>query len=212
MLAVTLSAGCPATGSQTGDLRYTQVPGISVLGGYTINFATQRLTLTLPTAVAPAAAYTAVHTDVALQVQVSAAPARQVFGTGGFTITGGFTGSNGAVIHWTQRLAATPTRVGIGAIKLTATFPGARSMLIEVRQSITYCATSQTCPFGASSRVENFSFPASYTHASLSSGATFQTGTDLVWGSEQPSIVLLDRVTGRILGRSDLGAVVRSAS
>ncbi len=212
VIAVALSSGCPATGSQKGNLRYAQFPGISALGGYTINFATRRLALTLPTAVAPSAAYTALHTDVGLQVQVSAAPARQVSGDGRYAITGGFTASNGAVIHWTQRLAATPVRVGIGAIKVTATFPGARSMLIQVRQSVAYCATSQTCPFGASSRVESFTFPAAYTHASLSSGAAFQTGTDLLWGSEEPSIVLRDRVTGRILGRSDLGAVVRSAS
>jgi hypothetical protein len=55
VVSVTLSPGCPTTGSQTGNMRYSQFPGISALGSYTLNFATRKLSRTLPAAVYPAA-------------------------------------------------------------------------------------------------------------------------------------------------------------
>ena len=209
-LAVTLSSGCPATGTQTGRLRYTQVPGISVLGGFTLNYKTKLLTLTLPSAVWVNAAYGAMHTDPQTVIHVTALPKRQEFGAGKMTIRGGFRASNGARVTWTQTVSVSPTHIQVGGIRISASFPGKRSMLVQVRMAKSYCS-QEACPFGATTGTQSFTFPKSFTHATMSSTTFFQDGTDFLSMRETPTIMLRDRLSGTVLGRSDYLAIIRAS-
>jgi hypothetical protein len=209
-LAVTLSSGCPTTGTQTGRLRYTQVPGISVLGGFTLNYRTKLLTLTLPKAVWANAAYGAMHTDPQTVIRVAALPKRQVFGAGTVTITGGFRAANGARVSWTQTVSVSSTRIQLGGIRISASFPGGRSMLVQVRMVKSYCS-QEACPFGATTGTQSFTFPKTFTHATMSSTTFFQNGTGLLSVRETPTILLRDRLSGKVLGRSDYLAIIRAS-
>jgi hypothetical protein len=210
VLAVTLSPGCPKKGVQTGRLRYTQFPGISVLGGFSLNYRTRQLTLTLPRAVGQNAAYGALHTDPKTTIHVTALPKRRVFGAGKTTIRGGFRASNGARISWTQTVTVSPTHIQLGGIRVTATFPGRRSMLVQVRMVKSYCST-ESCPFGSTDTTESFAFPKTFTHATASSTTYFQDGAGIMSVREMPTVVLRDRLTGAVLGRSDFLAVIRAS-
>ena len=209
-LAVTLSSGCPATGAQTGRLRYTQVPGISVLGGFTLNYKTKLLTLTLPRAVWANAAYGAMHTDPQTVIHVTALPKREEFGVGKKTISGGFRASNGARVTWTQTVSVSSTHIQVGGIRITASFPGKRSMLVQVRMAKSYCS-QEACPFGATTGTQSFTFPKSFTHATMSSTTFFQDGTGFLSMRETPTIMLRDRLRGTVLGRSDFLAIIRAS-
>lgn len=210
VLNVTLSAGCPATGTQTGRLRYTQVPRISVLGRFSLNYATKRLTLRLPKAVWRNAAYGAVHTDAKTVITVTALPLRRVFGVGKAVIRGGFRASNGALVTWRQTVLVSPTHIEVGGFRISASFPGGRSMLVQVRMARSYCS-HEACPFGASVGTESFTFPRTFTHATISSKTFFKDGSGITSVRETPTIMLRDRLTGRVLGRSDFLAVIRAS-
>jgi hypothetical protein len=210
VLTVTLSSGCPATGTKTGNLRYTQYPGISVLGSFRLNYATKRLSLTLPRAVALNAGYTAMHTDPQTVINLTALPRRQVFGAGRVTITGGFRASNGARVTWTQTVSVSPTHIAVGGIRVRATFPGTRSMVIQVRMPKSYCS-EEACPLDPTDRTDSFAFPKTYTHATATSTAYFQDGGGFRSIRESPTIVLRDRLSGNVLGRSDFLAIIRAS-
>ena len=140
-----------------------------------------------------------------------ATPRRRLSGTGRLTITGGFTASNGAVVRWTQTLRATPDRVTLGSIHISATLPGTHAMVIQVHQIRQYCDTNRGCPFGTQSTSETTAFPAGFTRVTVDSALWFATGNGtLRSGREQPTIVLRSKRTGRVLGRSDFQAVIRA--
>ena len=83
-------------------------------------------------------------------------------------------------------------------------------MTIQVHQDKSYCAAAPKCPFGHAVNTETYSFPPSFTSASITSASSFVTGPgNLVSGRELPVILLRDAATGRILGRSDLLAIIR---
>jgi hypothetical protein len=209
-LAVTLSSGCPATGTKTGRLRYTQVPGISVVGRFTLNYGTKTLKLTLPRAVWRNAGYGAMHTDPQTVIHVKALPRRQVFGAGKTTISGGFHASNGARVTWTQTVSVSSTHIQVGGIRISAAFPATRPMLVQVRMAKSYCSL-EACPFGSTNSTQSFTFPKTFTHATMSSNTFFQDGRGLQSMREVPIIMLRDRVTGAVLGRSDFLALIRAS-
>jgi len=213
LLAVHLSAGCPTTGSATGRLRFVQYPGIRGRTGFTLDFADATIAIRLPAALSVSPAWTAHSATDALAVSIRATPKRHVFGAGTLSITGGFNAANGAAVSWTQRLTATSDRITLGSFRIHATFPGGRRMVIQVHQNKSYCAAGAQCPFGQAVNTEIYSFPPSFTSASVTSQRSFVTGPgNLLWGRELPVILLRDAATGRILGRSDLLAVVRVPS
>jgi hypothetical protein len=210
LLTVHLSAGCPATGIATGTLAFAQYPALHGQTAFTINYAQATIALRLPATLSIAPAWTAHSATAALEVSVQATPKRHVFGAGKVTIRGGFTAANRAVVTWTQTLTATPDRITVGAFHVHAQFPGGRRMMIQVHQDRSFCATGRTCPFGRAVSTERYSFPASFTSASVTSALSFVTGQGtLLWTRELPVILLRDAASGRILGRSDLLAVVR---
>jgi hypothetical protein len=213
VLAVHLSAGCPSAGTATGALSFSQYPGIRGRTSFTINYAEATIAIRMPATLSIAPAWTAHSATPALEVSIKATPKRQVFGAGKLTINGGFRAANGALVTWAQTLTATPDRVTLGSIRIHAQFPGGRRMVIQVHQDRSFCATGKTCPFAHSVTTETYSFPPSFTSASVTSTSSFITGNGtLRWGRELPVILLRDAATGRILGRSDLLAVVRVPS
>ena len=221
LLAVHLSAGCPTTGSATGRLRFVQYPGIRGRTGFTLDFADATIAIRIPAALSVSPAWTAHSATDALSVSIRATPKRHVFGAGTLSITGGFKAANGAVVSWAQRLTATPDRITLGSFRIHATFPGGRRMTIQVAQNKSYCAAGANCPFGQAVKPgtyrvvlsADYSFPQSFTSASVTSQRSFVTGPgNLLRGRELPVILLRDAATGRILGRSDLLAVVRVPS
>jgi hypothetical protein len=213
LLPVHLSTGCPTTGTATGALNFSQYPGIRGRTKFTLDFAEATIAIRLPASLSIAPAWTAHSATAALEVSIRATPKRHVFGAGMLTIKGGFKTANGSVVTWTQLLAATPNRITLGSFRIHAHFPGGRRMTIQVRQNKSYCASGRNCPFGQAVNTEVYPFPASYTSASVTSVHSFVTGPGtLLWGRELPVILLKDTATGRILGRSDLLAVVRVPS
>ncbi len=210
LLTARLSAGCPATGTAGGTLAFAQYPGIRGQSSFTLDYAQRTLTVHLPATLTITPAWTAHSVTPALEVSVTATPRRHVFGGGAVTITGGFTATNHAVVTWSQSVTATPNRVTIGSFHVHARFPAGRRMVIQVHQDRSFCATGRVCPFGEGVNTETYSFPPSYTSASITSGLSFATGKGtMLWGRELPVILLRDAATGRILGRSDLLAIVR---
>ncbi len=210
LLAVHLSAGCPTTGTATGRLRFAQYPGLRGRTAFTIDYAAATIALRLPATLATAPAWAAHHATAALEVNIRATPKRHVFGAGTVTIRGGFTAANGAVVTWTQTITATPNRITVGSFHVHARFPGGRRMLIQVHQDRSFCGTGRTCPFGRAVSTERYPFPPSFTSASVTTASSFATGHGtLRWVRELPVILLRDATSGRILGRSDLLAIVR---
>jgi hypothetical protein len=199
LLTVHLSAGCPATGTAGGALTFSQYPGTHGQTSFVVNYAKRTLALHLPPAYSIAAGWTAHSAVPSLAVTVLATPQRHVFGSGKVLIQGGFTAANGAVVTWTQTVTATPDKITVGSFHLQARFRAGRRMMIQVHQDRSFCATGRVCPFGR----------ASFTSASVTSGSSFATGSGtLRWVRELPVILLRDAATGRILGRSDLLAVI----
>jgi hypothetical protein len=213
LLAVHLSAGCPTTGIATGALNFSQYPGIRGRTRFTIDYADSTIAIRLPATLSLAPAWRAHSATDALEVNIQATPKRHVFGTGTLSIKGGFKATNGAVVSWTQTLKATPDRIRRGSFRIHATFPGGRRMTIQVHQDKSYCAAPPKCPFGHAVNTQTYSFPPSFTSASVTSVGSFVTGPgNLLWGRELPVILLRDAATGRILGRSDLLAIIRVPS
>jgi hypothetical protein len=207
---VRLSAGCPAAGTATGTLRFSQWPRIRGHSSFTLDYTHATLRLRVPRALTLKPAWKAHGTVGALSVTVKAPPRRRLSGTGSLTVTGGFTASNGAVVRWRQTLHATSDRITLGSIHVSATLPGTHALVIQVHQVRHYCDTDRGCPFGARATTETSPFPASYTHVTVDSALWFATGNGtLRSGTEQPTIVLRSKRTGRILGRSDFQAVIR---
>jgi hypothetical protein len=209
VLTAHLSAGCPASGTAGGALSFSQYPGIHGQSSFVVDYGRRTLTLHLPPALSTAAGWKAHSTVPSLAVTVQATPKRHVFGSGRVPIRGGFTASNGAVVTWTQTVIATPNKITVGSFHVQARFKPGRRMTIQVHQDRSFCATGRVCPFGRATNTETYVFPASFTSASVSSGSSFATGNGtLRWTRELPVILLRDAGTGRILGRSDLLAVI----
>jgi len=210
-LHVALSAGCPAGGTATGTLRFSQWPGIHGHAAFTLDYGARTLRFHVPRALSLKPAWTAHAAAAGVTVTVKATPKRRLSGKGSLTITGGFTASNGAVVRWRQTLHATADRVTLGSIHVTATLPGTHAMVIQVHQVRQYCDTKRGCPFGTRTTTETSAFPPSFTHVIVDSALWFATGNGtLLWGKEQPTIVLRSKRTGRVLGRSDFQAVIRA--
>ena len=210
-LHVKLSAGCPASGTATGTLRFSQWPGIHGRASFTLDYADATLRFRVPAGVSVKAAWSAHARQTGLSVTVKAAPRRRLAGTGRLTITGGFTASNGAVVRWRQTLRATRDRITLGPIHISATLPGTHAMVIQVHQIRQWCDTKRGCPFGRRTTTETSAFPASFTHVTVDSALWFATGNGtLRSGKEQPTIVLRSKRTGHVLGRSDFQAVIRA--
>jgi hypothetical protein len=210
VVAVHLSSGCPTAGQATGTLGFRQWPRIRGHAAFTLNFADRTLTLALPRALSVRPAWTAHGVTPSLSVTVKAAPKRRLSGRGSLTITGGFTASNGAVVKWRQTVRATPDRITIGSIHVTAGFPGTAAMVIEIHQVRQFCASDRACPFGKRSSTETSAFPASFTRVTVDSALWFVTGKgNLLSGRERPTILLRSKRSGRILGRSDFQALIR---
>jgi hypothetical protein len=213
LLTARLSAGCPTTGTARGTLAFAQYPGIRGQSSFTLDYAQRTLTVHLPVTLTTAPAWTAHSVTPALEVSVTATPRRHVFASGSVTVTGGFRAANGGVVTWSQKVTATPDKVTIGSFHVQARFPAGRRMVIQVHQDRSFCANGRVCPFGEAMNTETYSFPPSYTSASITSGLSFATGKGtLRWGRELPVILLRDAATGRILGRSDLLAIVHVPS
>ncbi|MGZ4482099.1 MAG: hypothetical protein ACXVY5_07820 [Gaiellales bacterium] len=209
-LTVRVSAGCPTSGSLTGRLAFSQFPNLTGAGAFTVQFADRTATLRMPRPFWTNAGWAAVYQDPSNRFSVLATPRRHVFGRGRVTIRGAFRAVNGAVVTWAQTVAVARTRVDLGAVRISATFPGGRPMMIQVRRSRSFCAQGHTCPYGAASNVETSFFPAAATGATMTTSSEFQSGPVFLSGSEVADIVLRDAGTGRVLGRSDVLAVVRA--
>jgi hypothetical protein len=210
-LHVNLSAGCPADGTTSGTLRFSQWPGIRAQAAFTLDYGDHTLRFRVPRAVSLRPAWKAHAVTPEVTVTVKAAPRRRLSGSGSLTVSGGFTASNGAVVRWQQTLRATADRITFGSIHVTATLPGTRAMVIQVHQVRQYCDTKRGCPFGTRTTTETSPFPASFTHVTVDSALWFATGNGtLISGKEQPTIVLRSKRTGRVLGRSDFQAVIRA--
>ena len=208
---VSLSAGCPASGTTTGTLHFRQWPGIRGRAAFTLDFDSATLRFRVPHTVSVKPAWRAHAGAGGVRVTVKATPRRRLSGTGSLTIAGGFTASNGAVVRWSQTLHATPDRVTLGSIHITASLPGTHAMVIQVHQVRQYCDTKRGCPFGMRTTTETSAFPARFTHVTVDSALWFATGNGtLRSGKEQPTIVLRSKRTGRVLGRSDFQAVIRA--
>lgn len=210
VVVVHLASDCPTAGKAAGTLSFTQWPGIRGRGGFTLNYAARTLTLRVPPALSLKPAWRAHNADAALDLSVTSSPKRRLSGHGSLTITGGFTASNGAVVKWRQTVRATPDKITLGSIHVTASLPGTHSMVIEVHQVRQFCASDRTCPFGLRTSTEKTTFPARFTHVTVDSALWFVIGNGtLLSGREQPTILLRAKRSGRILGRSDFQALIR---
>ncbi len=211
-LTVRTSAGCPTSGALTGRLTFSQFPHLTGFGPFTVQFADRTASVRLPPRFWLNAGWTAVYQDAANRFSVLATPSRHVFGLGRATIRGGFRALNGAVLAWAQTLSVARTRVDIGAVRISATFPGVRSMMIQVRRARSFCAQGHPCPYGAAAKVETSFFPATSTGAKMTTSSEFQSGPVFSSLHETLAIVLRDAGTGRVLGRSDVLAVIRASA
>ena len=209
LLTAHLSSGCPASGMAGGALTFSQYPGTHGQSNFVVDYARRTLAVHLPPALSTTAGWKAHSAVPSLAVTVQATPGRHVFGSGKVLIKGGFTADNGAVVTWTQTVTATPDRITVGSFHVQARFKAGRRMMIQVHQDRSFCASGRVCPFGRATSTETYVFPASYTAAGVTSGNSFATGNGtLRWMRELPVILLRDAATGRILGRSDLLAVI----
>jgi hypothetical protein len=210
VVSVRLSAGCPTGGRATGTLSFGQWPGIRGHSGFVLDYAARTLTLRVPGTISLRPAWRAHSADPALDLAVTASPKRRLSGHGSLTISGGFTASNGAVVRWQQTVRATPDKITLGAIHITASLPGTHRMVVEVHQLRQFCASDRACPFGQRISTETTIFPARFTRVRVDSALWFVTGNGtLLSGREQPTILLRAKRSGRILGRSDFQALIR---
>jgi hypothetical protein len=209
LLTAHLSAGCPTSGTAGGALTFSQYPGIHGQSNFVVDYGQRTLALHLPPTLWSAAGWRAHSAVPALAVTVQATPKRHVLGRGKVLIRGGFTAKNGAVVTWTQTVTATPDKITVGSFHVHARFNAGRRMMIQVHQDRSFCARGRVCPYGRKTSTESYVFPAAYVSASVTSGLSFATGNGtLRWTRELPVILLRDAATGRILGRSDLQAVI----
>ena len=109
-------------------------------------------------------------------MSVQASPRRRLSGRGRYSINGGFAASNGAVVRWKQTVTATPNRVTLGSVHVSASLPGTGSMVVAVHEVRQFCATNKTCPFGLKTTTDRVAFPAAFTHVTVSSPLWFRTG------------------------------------
>jgi hypothetical protein len=211
LLKVHLAGTCPVSGVAHGTLTFGQWPRIHADGVYALDYAAGTLWLRVPRTLSIKPAWSAHGANAALDVSVQASPRRRLSGRGRFSINGGFAASNGAVVRWKQTVTATPNRVTLGSVYVSASLPGTGSMVVAVHEVRQFCATDKTCPFGLKTTTDRVAFPAAFTHVTVSSPLWFRTGAGtLLSGREQTTILLRSKRTGRILGRSDFQALIRT--
>ena len=211
LLKVHLTGTCPVSGVAHGTLSFGQWPRIHADGVFALDYAAGTLWLPVPRRLSLKPAWSAHGGSAALDVSVKASPRRRLSGRGRYSIDGGFKASNGAVVRWKQTLSATPDRVTLGSVHVSASLPGTRPMVVAVHEVRQFCATNKTCPFGIKTTTDRVAFPAAFTHVTVSSPLWFMAGAGtLLSGREQTTILLRSRRTGRILGRSDFQAVIRT--
>lgn len=208
VLAVRLTGECPAAGMLQGSLRFSQFPSLTGTSSFTLDWEARRLHLHVPTTVWLNAGYTAGFAGTLNAIAVTATPLRHVHDQGQATITGGFTASNHAGVAWHQTVKVMPARIDVGGVAVTAHFPGGRSMLLQVRVQRGFCATGHPCPYGTKTVISSFVFPASSTFGSAHSASYWTLGSGFTALHETVTVVLRDKLTGRVLGRSDFFANV----
>lgn len=212
LLKVHLTGTCPVSGVSHGTLTFSQWPRIHADGVFALDYAAGTLWLHVPRRLSMKPAWSAHGVTAALDVSVKASPRRRLSGRGRYSINGGFKASNGAVVRWKQTVTATPNRVTLGSVHVSANLPGTGSMVVAVHEVRQFCATNKTCPFGLKTTTDRVAFPAAFTHVTLSSPLWFMTGDGtLLSGREQTTILLRSKRTHRILGRSDFQALIRIA-
>jgi len=210
LLKVHLTGTCPVSGVAHGTLTFSQWPRIHADGVFALDYAAGTLWLRVPRKLSMKPAWIAHGVTTALDVSVQASPRRRLSGRGRYSIHGGFTASNGAVVSWHQTVSATPDRITLGSVHVSASLPGTGSMVVAVHEVRQFCATNKTCPFGQKTTTDRVAFPAAFTHVTVSSPLWFTTGGGtLLSGREQTTILLRSKRTHRILGRSDFQALVR---
>ena len=210
LLKVHLAGTCPVTGVAHGTLTFSQWPRIHADGVFALDYAAGTLWLRVPRKLSMKPAWTAHAATTALDVSVQAAPRRRLSDRGRYLIRGGFKASNGAVVRWHQTVTATPNRITLGSVHVSASLPGNGSMVVAVHEVRQFCATNKTCPFGLKTTTDQVAFPAAFTHVTVSSPLWFVMGDGtLLSGREQTTILLRSKRTHRILGRSDLQALIR---
>jgi hypothetical protein len=211
LLKVHLAGTCPVSGVAHGTLTFIQWPRIHADSLFALDYAAGTLWLRVPSKLSMKPAWSAHGVKAALDVAVQASPRRRLSGHGRYSINGGFAASNGAVVRWKQTVRATPSRVTLGSVHVSASLPGTHSMVIAVHEVRQFCATNKTCPFGLNRTTDRVAFPAAFTHVTVSSPLWFMTGDGtLLSGREQTAILLRSKRTGRILGRSDFQALIRT--
>jgi hypothetical protein len=210
LLKVHLGGTCPVSGVAHGTLTFSQWPRIHADGVFALDYAAGTLWLRVPRKLSMKPAWSAHVGGAGLDVSVTASPRRRLSDRGRYSINGGFKASNGAVVRWKQTVSATPNRITLGSVHVSASLPGTRSMVVAVHEVRQFCATNRTCPFGMKTTTDRVAFPAAYTHVAVSSPLWFVIGAGtLLSGREQTTILLRSKRTGRILGRSDFQALVR---
>jgi hypothetical protein len=210
LLRVHLTGTCPASGVAHGTLTFSQWPGIHADSVFALDYAAGTLWLGVPRKLSMKPAWSAHAATAALDVSVQASPRRRLSGRGRYAIHGRFRASNSAVVRWHQTLTASPNRVTLGSVHVSASLPGSGSVVVAVHEVRQFCATNRTCPFGLKTTTDRVAFPAAFTHVTVSSPLWFMTGAGtLLSGREQTTILLRSKRTHRILGRSDFQAVIR---
>ncbi len=210
LLKVHLTGTCPVSGVSHGTLTFSQWPRIHADSVFALDYAAGTLWLGVPRKLSMKPAWRAHGVKAALDVAVQASPRRRLIGHGRYSINGGFRASNGAVVRWKQTVRATPSRVTLGSVHVSASLPGTGSMVVAVHEVRQFCATNRTCPFGLKTTTDRVTFPAAFTHVTVSSPLWFMTGDGtLLSGREQTTVLLRSKRTGRILGRSDFQALIR---
>ncbi|HVI17314.1 MAG TPA: hypothetical protein VM712_02990, partial [Gaiellales bacterium] len=193
-----------------GTLNYSQWPRIHAGGAFALDYAAGTLWLRVPRKLSMKPAWSARAVTAALDLSVKAPPKRRVSGRGRYSIHGGFRASNGAVVRWHQTVTATPDRITLGSVHVSASLPGTGSMVVAVHEVRQFCAMNKTCPFGLKTTTDRVAFPVRFTHVTVSSPLWFMTGVGtLLSGREQTTILLRSKRTRRILGRSDFQALIR---
>ena len=211
LLKVHLTGTCPVSGVSHGTLTFSQWPRIHADGVFALDYAAGTLWLRVPRRLSMKPAWSA-HASHGGTRRVrpglaAASPERPM---DAYSINGGFKASNGAVVRWKQTVTATPNRVTLGSVHVSASLPGTGSMVVAVHEVRQFCATNKTCPFGLKTTTDRVAFPAAFTHVTVSSPLWFMTGAGtLLSGREQTTILLRSKRTHRILGRSDFQALIR---
>jgi hypothetical protein len=210
LLKVHMTGTCPVSGVAHGTLRFSQWPRIHAGGVFALDYAAGTLWLRVPRKISMKPAWSAHAVMAGLDVSVQASPKRRLSGRGRYSIHGGFTASNGALVRWHQTVSATPDRVTLGSVHVRASLPATGSMVVVVHEVRQFCSTTKTCPFGLKTTTDRVAFPARFTHVTVSSPLWFMTGAGtLLSGREQTTILLRSNRTHRILGRSDFQALIR---